>query len=237
MVISMNVRSLSQKTTTFITFTTTTATNANDANTTPENAKNAPSESITVDPAPVRRSTRHRKATFKAVGANTTVANAVGAAEAPTTPADVEDLLYNCGDEDYPPQAMIAKSTIANEDKPTYEKAMASSEGSQWRKGIDEELNRIRELGVWELVPKPKDIKIFTSKWALARKRNEHNEVVRHKARLVLRGYEQVAGRDYDETYAGVVRSETSRLLLSLAAKYDWEIDQMDAVSAFLNSE
>jgi len=172
-----------------------------------------------------------------AVGANATVANAVETAEAPTTPADVEDLLYNCGDEDYPPQAMIAKSTTANEDKPTYEEAMASSEGPQWRKGIDKELNRIRELGVWELVPKPRDIKIFTSKWALARKRNEHNEVVRHKARLVLRGYEQVAGRDYDETYAGVVRSETSRLLLSLAAKYDWEVDQMDAVSAFLNSE
>jgi hypothetical protein len=85
--------------------------------------------------------------------------------------------------------------------------------------------------------PRPaKDVKIFTSKWAFARKRNEHNEIVRHKARLVLRGYEQVAGRDYDETYAAVVRNETARLLLSLAAKYDWEVDQLDAVTAFLNS-
>ena len=141
MATSMNVRSLPQKATTPTTFTTTTATNANDANTTPENAKNAPSESITVDPAPVRRSTRHRKATFKAVGANavggTAVganamgANIVGAAETPTTPTDVEDVLYNCGDEDYPPQAIIAKSITTNENKPTYEEAMASSEGPQ----------------------------------------------------------------------------------------------------------
>jgi hypothetical protein len=90
---------------------------------------------------------------------------------------------------------------------------------------------------VWELISRPEGIKIFTSKWAFARKRNKHNEVVRHKARLVLRGYEQIAGRDYDEIYTGIVRSETSRLLLSLAAKYDWEVDQLDAVTTFLNSK
>jgi hypothetical protein len=53
----------------------------------------------------------------------------------------------------------------------------------------------------------------------------------------VLRDYEQIADRDYDEIYIGVVRSEISRLLLSLAAKYDWEIDQLNVVTAFLNSE
>jgi hypothetical protein len=39
---------------------------------------------------------------------------------------------------------------------------------------------------VWKLVPRPEDIKIFTSKWALARKRNEYNEIVRYKARRVV---------------------------------------------------
>jgi hypothetical protein len=131
---------------------------------------------------------------------------------------------------------MIAKVLNKNEDKPSYKAAMAGPEIYLWRQGVDEELNRILELGVWDRVPQPADVKIFISKWALARKRNEHNEVVRHKARLVLRGYEQVAGRDYDETYAAVVRNETARLLLSLAAKYDWEVDQLDAVIAFLNS-
>jgi hypothetical protein len=71
--------------------------------------------------------------------------NIVGAAE---ISADVEDLLYNQGNKNYPPQAMIAKLTTANEDKPTYEKAIASSEGFQWRKDIDKELNRIREFGI-----------------------------------------------------------------------------------------
>jgi hypothetical protein len=71
----------------------------------------------------------------------------------------------------------------------------------------------------------PQDAKIFNPKWVLQRKRNKDNEVVRHKARLVLRDYEQVPGKDYSDTYAPIVRSETSRLLLSLTAKYDWECD------------
>jgi hypothetical protein len=58
-------------------------------------------------------------------------------------------------------------------------------------------------------------------KWAFARKRNEHNKIVRYKTRLMLKDYEQIADRDYDEIYIEVMRSEISRLLLSLAAKYD----------------
>jgi hypothetical protein len=83
----------------------------------------------------------------------------------------------------------------------------------------------------------PQDAKIFDPKWVLQRKRNEDNEIVRYKARLVLRGYEQVPDKDYGDTYAPTVRSETSRLLLSLTAKYDWECDQLDAITAFLNSK
>jgi Reverse transcriptase (RNA-dependent DNA polymerase) len=67
----------------------------------------------------------------------------------------------------------------------------------------------------------PQDAKIFDSKWVFQRKRNKDNEIVRYKTRLILRGYEQVPGRDYGDTYALTVRSETSRLLLSLTAKYD----------------
>jgi hypothetical protein len=59
-------------------------------------------------------------------------------------------------------------------------------------------------------MPMPQDTKIFDLKWVLQRKRNEDNEIVRYKARLVLRGYEQVPNRDYGDTYALTVRSETS---------------------------
>jgi hypothetical protein len=54
-----------------------------------------------------------------------------------------------------------------------------------------------------------------------------NNKVVRYKTRLVLRSYEQVAGRDYNEIYTVVVRSEISLLLLSLAAKQTANIDRI----------
>jgi hypothetical protein len=60
--------------------------------------------------------------------------------------------------------------------------------------------------------------------------------MVRHKTRLILKDYKQIAGRKYNKTYIAVVRNETTRLLLSLAAKYDWEIDQLNTVIIFLNS-
>jgi hypothetical protein len=98
---------------------------------------------------------------------------------------------------------------------------MASLEESQWREGIDKKIKRIHEFDVWKFILRSEDIKIFISKWAFARKRNKFNEVVRYKTRLMLRNYEQIAGRDYDEIYIKIMRSEISRLLLFLAAKYD----------------
>jgi hypothetical protein len=59
---------------------------------------------------------------------------------------------------------MIAKVLTNNEDKPSYEAAIAGLEAHLWRQGMNEELERILGLGVWDLVLKPVDAKIFTSK-------------------------------------------------------------------------
>jgi hypothetical protein len=56
----------------------------------------------------------------------------------------------------------------------------------------------------------------------------------RYKTRLVIKGYDQKEGIDYDETYALVSKMATFRLVLSLAAQYGWDVDHMD-VTAFLN--
>ena len=61
------------------------------------------------------------------------------------------------------------------------------------------------------------------------------NNTVRYKARLVVKGYEQQEGIDYTETYAPVAMLKTVRILLALAAYFDWEVQQMDVVTAFLN--
>jgi len=71
-------------------------------------------------------------------------------------------------------------------------------------------------------------------KWIYKKKVNPDGST-RYKARLVIKGYEQKEGIDYNETYAPVSKMATFRLVLALAVQYGWEVDHMDVVMAFLN--
>jgi hypothetical protein len=59
--------------------------------------------------------------------------------------------------------------------------------------------------------------------------------VTRNKAQLVAKGYSQVEGLDFDETYAPIARLESIRILLAYATYHGFKLYQMDVKSAFLN--
>jgi Reverse transcriptase (RNA-dependent DNA polymerase) len=67
------------------------------------------------------------------------------------------------------------------------------------------------------------------------KKMTPQGTIERHKVRLVVKGYRQKAGIDYDEMFAPVARMETIRLLISQAAQNEWPVHHMDVKSAFLN--
>jgi len=71
-------------------------------------------------------------------------------------------------------------------------------------------------------------------KWIYKRKINPDGST-RYKEQLVIKGYKQKEGIDYDETYVPVSKMATFRLILALATQYGWDVDQMDVVTAFLN--
>jgi hypothetical protein len=185
---------------------------------------------------PTTRSMTRKSTSQKAVGASKSTKTADLAIVMPERDAEVEyedwttEILS-------PAKAFYATTTGYNDNQPSYDRAIKGPEAPLWKQGLQNEYDSLIKRKVWTLMPMPQDAKIFNLKWVLQRKRNEDNKTVRHKARLVLRGYEQVPGRDYGNTYAPTVRRETSRLLLSLTAKYDWECDQLDAITAFLNSK
>jgi hypothetical protein len=68
-------------------------------------------------------------------------------------------------------------------------------------------------------------------------KKNQNGEVVCHKARLVVKGYAQQQGGDFDEVFAPMVRQEEVRLLLALAADEGWQVHHMDVKTTFLNGD
>ncbi|KAJ9556940.1 hypothetical protein OSB04_011554 [Centaurea solstitialis] len=102
---------------------------------------------------------------------------------------------------------------------------------------MQEELNHFERLGVWRLVPRPKNQTIIDLKWIFKNKKDEDGIVTRNKARLVAKGFKQQAGIDYDETFAPVARIEAIRIFLAYAAHKNFTVYQMDVKTAFLNGE
>ena len=88
---------------------------------------------------------------------------------------------------------------------------------------------------VWDLVKAPNGIKPVDSKWVYKRKRGVDGKVETFKVRLVVKGYTQKEGIDYDETFSPVAMLKSIRILLSIAAHYDYEIWQTDVKTALLN--
>eukprot|EP00253_Pinus_taeda_P016890 PITA_16890 len=100
---------------------------------------------------------------------------------------------------------------------------------------MDEEMNAIERNTTWDLVELPKGKEVIGVKWVYKTKSNAERKIERHKARLVVKGYKQQYGRDYEETFALVARMETMRAVLSIAAQNKCKVYQMDVKSAFLN--
>nr|GEW09795.1 retrovirus-related Pol polyprotein from transposon TNT 1-94 [Tanacetum cinerariifolium] len=92
-----------------------------------------------------------------------------------------------------------------------------------------------KRLDVWVLVPAPDNISPLTLKWLFKNKHNEEKTVIQNKSRLVVRGYRQVEGIDFEESFAPVTMMEAIRIFLAYAAPKSFFMFQMDVKSAFLH--
>lgn len=119
----------------------------------------------------------------------------------------------------------------------TVREALGTVDAKHWKAAMRDEYQSLLENNTWELVDAPAHRKIIDNKWVFKIKRDTDGKIVRHKARLVVRGFAQKRGIDYDETYAPVVRHTSIRYILAIAAKYVLDIQQMDAITAFLQGE
>jgi hypothetical protein len=98
-----------------------------------------------------------------------------------------------------------------------------------------EEHQSIMKNKVWEIVPRPKEKSVVTSKWVYKIKHAADGSMDKYKARFVARGFSQKEGEDYDEIFSPVVRYTSIRAIISLVASMGWNLHQMDVKTTFLN--
>jgi len=125
-------------------------------------------------------------------------------------------------------------------DPDTWEEARNTEEAEQWKLAYQEELQSLRNHNVYELIPPsqlPSGRKPLGCRPVFKLKRDQNNNPIRYKVRLVGKGYSQIKGVDFHDTYAPVTRTESLRILLDIAAAEDWEIHQIDIKTAFLYGE
>ncbi|GKB52121.1 retrovirus-related pol polyprotein from transposon TNT 1-94 [Tanacetum coccineum] len=101
---------------------------------------------------------------------------------------------------------------------------------------MEEEMSSLKKNHTWELVDQPPGQKLVSCKWLYKIKEGiEGVQKPRYKARLVARGFTQRAGIDYNEVFSPVVRHTSIRVILSLTACEDYELEQLDVKTAFLH--
>nr|GEV33067.1 hypothetical protein [Tanacetum cinerariifolium] len=104
-----------------------------------------------------------------------------------------------------------------------------------WIDSMQEELVQFKRLDVWVLVPAPNNISPFTLKWLFKNKHDKEQTVIRNKSRLVVRGYRQEEGIDFEESFASIALMEAIRIFLAYAAHKSFTVFQMDVKTAFLH--
>ncbi|GKB75211.1 copia LTR rider [Tanacetum coccineum] len=118
----------------------------------------------------------------------------------------------------------------------TFQEAINSSEKDEWVRAMEEEMSSLKKNHTWELVDQPPGQKLVSCKWLYKIKEGiEGVQKPRYKARLVARGFTQRAGIDYNEVFSPVVRHTSIRVILSLTACEDYELEQLDVKMAFLH--
>jgi len=106
---------------------------------------------------------------------------------------------------------------------------LPADQQQEWRVAQFEELEALRRRKVYKLTPLPPGRKAIKNRWTFDIKTDG-----RKKARLVAKGFSQIEGLDYDEIFSPVVRFESIRTILALAALENWTVEALDVRNAFL---
>ena len=104
-----------------------------------------------------------------------------------------------------------------------------------WVDAMVEEYDSIIRNSAWEIVPRLVGKSVVGSRWIYRVKQTTDGTIDKYKARFVARGFSQIKGIDYEETFAHVTGYSSIRAILPLSTQMGWHIHQMDVRIVFLN--
>ncbi|KAL0353420.1 UNVERIFIED_CONTAM: Retrovirus-related Pol polyprotein from transposon RE2 [Sesamum angustifolium] len=110
-----------------------------------------------------------------------------------------------------------------------------ASKDDKWVEAMNQELTALEKNDTWDLVELPPGKKAIGSRWVFKLKLNPDGSVQRHKARLAAKGYNQIEGIDYFDSFSPVAKSVTVRVFMALAVAKGWPLLQLDVNNAFLH--
>ncbi|QHO13807.1 Retrovirus-related Pol polyprotein [Arachis hypogaea] len=159
--------------------------------------------------------------------------------EVPPEPP-VEPELRRSTRERHPSQKYSSHEYVMNTETgepKSYQEAMSDEHKKDWLKAMQEEMKSLHENHTFELVKLPKGKGAFKNKWVFKLKADENISRPRYKARLVMKGFEQKKGIDFEEIFSPVVKMSSIRVVLGLAASLNLEVEQLDVKTAFLHGD
>ena len=135
--------------------------------------------------------------------------------------------------------ALGSPSTTSDvsDDPLSINEALQSPDCVEWQTTMEKELESLDANKIWTLVQLPTRRSSISCKWVVKRKLNLDGTVAHYKARLVARGFSQVEGLDYSETFSPILRMASFQPLMALATILDLEVHHLDIQTAFLHGD
>ena len=113
-----------------------------------------------------------------------------------------------------------AGAETSDRDLAIYRQATTRQDAHLWQEAMQKEFNSLSENGTWTLQKAPADRRVLQGRWVYKKKPAGPQNPVKYKARWVVKGYEQEAGIDYNETFASVINRTSVKCLLALIAHF-----------------
>jgi len=124
---------------------------------------------------------------------------------------------------------------LDNDEPKTYKEAVMGPDSEKWLEAMRFELTSMADNQVWNLVEPLDEVRPIECKWVFKKKVDADGNIHIYKAKLVAKGFRQIQGVDYDETFLPIAMLKSIQILLAIAAYHDYEVWKMDVKMTFLN--